>query len=101
MKNETNLQLEKNNLADKYDEVIKMGASRVLVILIFILSVFAAFIRALRGENIVDIVMIFCGSVGVQQFYMFLKTRNIAHHLIISFILLSAAIFSCIKLFVI
>ncbi len=96
MNKEEILEQSRSENRDERDDDVRDKSLKWTLITMVILSAVFAFLRARRGETMLDLTVVVCGSVSVSFFYRFAKTKR-RELLILGGIIALAAILALIR----
>lgn len=90
------LKISRNEKRDERDEQIQDKSMRWTLITMVALSAVFAYIRAGKGESVMDLSVVVCGSVFVSFLYRYIKTKK-TENLVLGIICLLVAILALIR----
>jgi len=76
MKKEEILEKSRSENKDEREEIVRDKSMRWTLVAMAALSAVFAYIRGTKGESVMDLAVVVCGSVGVSFLYRYFWTRK-------------------------
>ena len=76
MKKEEILAKSRSENRDEREEIVRDKSMRLTYVTMAVLSAVFAYIRGLKGESVMDLSVVVCGSVCVSFLYRYFKTNK-------------------------
>lgn len=82
---------------DEYELDCRTKGTKVLILAILCCTLVAAVIRSIHGNDVRDLVFIFCGGAGIFQLYMSIKSKKYSKYLLAGIVSLVVAVMALIR----
>lgn len=96
MKKEEILEKSRSENRDEREEIVRDKSMRWTLITMVVLSAAFAYIRGTKGESVMDLAVVVCGSTCVSFLYRFFKTKR-KDYLVWGIVTACAAAFALVK----